>query len=685
MKHKKKKYIKYKKERVILSDILPFEIPITFSNRHLYNYLISCKVRLVDDKVALGKNDTETNRLIVRLLLGVNHSKPYSADGKVSLGDSVSVPFTYKVVHKENDFRELSIIHPKNQLIVVEFYDKYKDLILHYSDVSSFSIRKPFRVAKYTYFKDKLHLEKLAETTDEVLEVMDKEYENLKTFFSYKKYSNIHKFYESYQYHRAEKKYNRLFKFDVSKCFDSIYTHSVLWALIDKETVKKYLKQSKSTFGNHFDLLMQKLNYNETNGIIIGPEFSRIFAELILQRVDLNAQLDLEEQNIFHKKDYEIFRYVDDFFVFYNDDSVKEKIHTTFRLKLKDFKLYLNDSKNLLYDKPIITEITIAKQKVNDLLNSSLSYKIEEYIEESEGSDETIKIRKGKIYIDSNKLITKFKTIIFESKIKYKDILNYTLSIVERKIKQNIKNYFTIEQKKKTEKDFIKSNLELLDFVFFLYAVSPRVNTTIKLCRILRLYTETLNLKGKFNIDFKHLIFKKIYDNIFFILKKNRTIEHTQVETLYLLIALNEIGKEYWLTEATLSSYLRINKQEDGSFHSEIQLNYFTIVVSLFYMKDKVRYNALRNYILEKVVEKFERVDYECRIKETELTLLLFDIISYPFVDILAIKRKLLTLYKVDDEALQNEIIGSRQNWFTNWTDFDFGAELDAKQSQEVY
>jgi hypothetical protein len=430
---------------------------------------------------------------------------------------------------------------------------------------------------------------------------------------------------------------------------------------------------------------MQKLNYNETNGIVIGPEFSRIFAELILQRIDLNAHQALETQNIIHKKDYEIFRYVDDFFVFYNDDKVKEKIHTTFRLKLKDFKLYLNDLKNLTYDKPIITEITIAKQKVNDLFNSSLSYKIEEYIEEIEGTEEVNKIKKGKIYIDSNKLITKFKTIIFESQIEYKDILNYTFSIVERKLKQNIKNYFAIEQEKNTEKDFIKSNLELLDFVFFLYAVSPRVNTTIKLCRILRLYTETLNLKDKFNIDFKHLVFKKIYDNIFFILKKNRTIEHTQVETLYLLIALNEIGKEYWLTDTSLASYLRITKQEDGSFHSDIQLNYFTIVVSLFYMKDKVRYNKLREYILEKVIEKFEKVDYECRIKETELTLLLFDILSYPFVDILPIKRKLLTLYKVDDELLQNGIIGSKQNWFTNWTDFKFGAELDAKQSQEVY
>ena len=72
--------------------------------------------------------------------------------------------------------------------------------------ISPFSIRKPHRIAKYTYFKDQLHLEKLAEVTDEIVEQNDLEYENLKTFFVYKKYSNIHKFYESYQYHRCEKK-----------------------------------------------------------------------------------------------------------------------------------------------------------------------------------------------------------------------------------------------------------------------------------------------------------------------------------------------------------------------------------------------------------------------------------------------------------------------------------------------
>ena len=347
--------------------MLPFEVPITFSNRHLYSFILSCSINIESEKLCINKNNTPVNQEIVKLLFGINSSKPFSSDGKVNfkVGESDSIPFGYRIVHNENDFRELNIIHPKNQLAVVDFYNTYRYLILYYSSISPFSIRKPYRIAKYTYFTDRIHLEKLAELSDDVIEQSDLEYENLKTFFAYKKYSNIYKFYESYQYHRCEKKFNRLFKFDISKCFDNIYTHSITWALLDKAVLKKYLTISKqnieNTFGDKFDVLMQKLNYNETNGIVIGPEFSRIFAELILQKIDVKAKNELEKEGLSFKKDYEIFRYVDDYFVFFNDLTSKEKILTAFRLGLKEYKMYLNETKILDFNKPIITGITIAK------------------------------------------------------------------------------------------------------------------------------------------------------------------------------------------------------------------------------------------------------------------------------------------------------------------------------------
>ena len=48
---------------------------------------------------------------------------------------------------------------------------------------------------------------------------------------------------------------------DVSKCFDSIYTHSLPWAILGKDQTKFNLKVSKTTFGGRFDALMQNLNH----------------------------------------------------------------------------------------------------------------------------------------------------------------------------------------------------------------------------------------------------------------------------------------------------------------------------------------------------------------------------------------------------------------------------------------
>ncbi|MBL0306630.1 MAG: hypothetical protein IPQ25_11545 [Chitinophagaceae bacterium] len=167
-------------------------------------------------------------------------------------------------------------------------------------------------------------------------------------------------------------------------------------------------------------------------------------------------------------------------------------------------------------------------------------------------------------------------------------------------------------------------------------------------------------------------------------MNKNKSVKHTQVETLYLLIALGELGNRYWLTEDTLASYFGA-ENNSGTFSSDVEMNYFTIVISLFYMKNKVRYNNFRNFVFQKLVSKFEDVDYSFRINKSELILLLFDTLAYPYVDITVLKKNFLDLYNITDASLQDEIINSRSNWFTTWTDFNFGKELDAKQSQEVY
>ncbi len=135
-------------------------------------------------------------------------------------------------------------------------------------------------------------------------------------------------------------------------------------------------------------------------------------------------------------------------------------------------------------------------------------------------------------YIDSNKLAVKFKTIIKESGVEYKDVLNYTLSILNSKTERILakfdNKYGELSQKQeeniltpdellikvKLEEQFTHFIFGYIDFIFFLYSVSPRVNSSIKLSSILSQIIKYYNgsnhsKKYLLNEIHKDLIFKK--------------------------------------------------------------------------------------------------------------------------------------------------------------------------------
>lgn len=234
MKRRKKIKLQYKKERVVFSDILPYELPIIFSNRYFYRFLVNnkiaiCNINSKDCNVSWSNEMPDGARFIMAILMNMNAS-PLLTCHEYKYNEFKSIPFVYNVQHKPTKPRQLAIVHPINQIKVVEFYNKYKDAIIYLCSKSNFSMRKPQKVASYFFYKDRLHHILLGRKTDK-MEMYFKEYENLKTFFSYKKYTNIYKFYEDYRYQRAEKKYQHLLRTDIQSCFDSIYTHSIAWAV----------------------------------------------------------------------------------------------------------------------------------------------------------------------------------------------------------------------------------------------------------------------------------------------------------------------------------------------------------------------------------------------------------------------------------------------------------------------
>lgn len=91
--------------------------------------------------------------------------------------------------------------------------------------------------------------------------------------------------------HRAKTTYleatsDWLVKTDITRFYPSIYTHSIPWAAYGKETVKQRMGYYKGSLADRLDVLVRSCNRNQTIGIPIGPETSRIIAEIISARID---------------------------------------------------------------------------------------------------------------------------------------------------------------------------------------------------------------------------------------------------------------------------------------------------------------------------------------------------------------------------------------------------------------
>lgn len=688
---KRRVSLTHRKQRSVLTDMLPFEVPPTFSNRGYYRFLRNNSVEI--EKAQLRWIcDTDVLDRTMRLLFGINPATVIATEvvtewGKVKTRRSVpinkcqmaTIPFNFRVSHNL-DGRTLSVVHPRNQVEVASFYATHSALIIYHTSVSEFSIRRPVSVSRYAYFKDKLHEERLDAAAG--LEEEGREYEQLGSYFVYRKYRNIHRFFESYKYHRSEKKYDAMVQIDVSKCFDSIYTHSLPWAVLGKDQTKFSLKESNSTFGGLFDTLMQNLNHKETNGIVIGPEFSRIFAEIILQSVDVELMTKLAEgSNLTHKVDYEIFRYVDDFFVFYNEESTRLKIFETLQEILKGKKLSINTAKIKPYQKPIITEITIAKERISTLLNDEVNPLCEEEL-----LADPSKPPKQKLVcaINANRLIIRYKAAIKEAGVTYGDLLNYTFAITENKIEKLFKAYVASDKSDRDRKRLSNALLAIMEFAFFTYSASPKVNHTIRICRMIATSVDFLHAQG-LPYELKHLLFKYVHDNVMQQLEKNTMSVHREVESLYLLISLSQIGREYWMPVSVILRHFLIKEEEGtGSYiRPSGFMNHFSITILLSYIKDKVRYSKLKAFIESHIIDKLEYMKAHCP-NDAETLIMLLDLVVCPYIST-ATKGSIGQIFGLDAAGLAS-VQSANDHWFTAWGDkFDLGKELDAKRSREVY
>ena len=116
---------------------------------------------------------------------------------------------------------------------------------------------------------------------------------------------------------------------DIAACFPSIYTHSIPWALHNKDEARKSSSLTKLA-GNLLDKCTQNTHDRQTNGLLIGPHASNIISEIILTRIDIELQANK------YKK---VMRYVDDYRYFADHYEEAELFVKELGLNLRAYEM----------------------------------------------------------------------------------------------------------------------------------------------------------------------------------------------------------------------------------------------------------------------------------------------------------------------------------------------------------
>lgn len=271
----------------------------------------------------------------------------------------ITAPTTISIFKNEGSRRIMSIPNPESFLILSKFIQKnWKNIVTNTESSHSTSSITSY----HTYNHNKMEFETINS-------------ENMRRKKRFKNtFSESQKFEAS-----ASMGYRYKLSVDISKFYDTVYTHSIGWAVCGKKEVKKQMR-CKSGNGdgpcpsgyewvNDFDKYTRALKNNETNGIVTGPFTSRIFSEIILSKIDR----DLEDDGFIFS------RYVDDYSFYFNSQFDANSGLPKISSRLKEYDLNINESKTEISLFPfkryvdLPNEMRSCSQNMKDILCKAMS------------------------------------------------------------------------------------------------------------------------------------------------------------------------------------------------------------------------------------------------------------------------------------------------------------------------
>ncbi|MEH2626071.1 hypothetical protein V1292_004126 [Bradyrhizobium sp. AZCC 1719] len=128
---------------------------------------------------------------------------------------------------------------------------------------------------------------------------------------------------------------------DIRAFFHSIYTHAIPWAIHGKDFAKK--NRRTEHYGNLIDLLCRNAQDGQTIGLPVGPDTSRLVAEVVASGVDVFLQQRLR----IGKRDAS--RYIDDYTLSSPEGASGEELLAALRQSVAAFELELNNEKSAIY------------------------------------------------------------------------------------------------------------------------------------------------------------------------------------------------------------------------------------------------------------------------------------------------------------------------------------------------
>lgn len=220
-------------------------------------------------------------------------------------------PATYNATKRGHQRRLFSIPNPVAAHDISLFLEK------HWDDISNFFNKSPFS----------LSVPEIDHTNMRALRITA---HNEIAFYQYKRLSSA----------------RYIVRTDISRFFPSIYTHALPWSYHGKTASKEDTSyKSAEVYFNRLDLILRQSQDGQTVGIAVGPDASRVIAEIIATAIDREFQRRIDRTPM-------MIRHVDDIWIGARSRDEADHLLNTYRECLREFELDINELKTSIVDAP---------------------------------------------------------------------------------------------------------------------------------------------------------------------------------------------------------------------------------------------------------------------------------------------------------------------------------------------